>query len=315
MVPFVMVIYTNLWEQPERIIEITFKAIESIPKKVKHNYPYTSQLLEIFLKHQTSRDGTRIAYEQSGKGPPLLLIHGSGIDHTYWEPVTAQLERYFTVYAVDRRGRGDSGDKEPYSIQWEFEDAAAIIDGISGSVDVVGHSYGALCALEAALLTKNIRKLVLYEPPIYTTLEIPYPPDAPDKFDSYIKTGGLEKALQLVYEIGHAPVHEIEMQKAQPNWQNRLSATPTLAREAFGARNYHFNPDRFRNFRPPTLLLVGSETTPFYKAATEALHRALADSRVSVLEGQGHEGVVSASQLFLRHVLEFLQAETDFLLR
>jgi len=108
------------------------------------------------VKYLTSKDGTRIAYKQSGKGPPLLLIHGSGIDHTYWEPVTAKLERNFTVYTVDRRGRGESGDKEPYSIQWEFEDAAAIIDGISGPVDVVGHSYGALCALEAALLTKNI---------------------------------------------------------------------------------------------------------------------------------------------------------------
>ncbi len=267
------------------------------------------------MKHLTSKDGTLIAYEQSGKGSPLLLIHGSGIDHTYWEPVTAKLERYFTVYAVDRRGRGESGDKEPYNIQGEFEDVAVVIDSIQGPVDVVGHSYGALCALEAALLTKNIRKLVLYEPPIYTTVEIPYPPDAPERFDSYIKTGEFEKALLLLYEIGHAPVHEMDLQKAQPNWQARLSATPTLAREAFGARNYHFNSNRFRNFRTLTLLLVGSETTPFYKAATESLHRALVGSRVGVLFGQGHEGVVSAPELFLREALGFLGSDLDFVLR
>ncbi len=265
------------------------------------------------MRHLTSKDGTQIAYEQSGKGSPLLLIHGSGIDHTYWEPVTAKLEHYFTVYAVDRRGRGESGDKQPYNIHAEFQDVAAIIECVSGPVDVVGHSYGALCALEATLLTKNIRKLVLYEPPIYTTIDIPYPPDAPERFDSYIKRGEYEKALLLLYEIGNAPANEVDSQKSQPNWQARLSATSTLAREAFGARNYSFNPDRFRNFRTPTLLLVGSGTTPFYKAATEALHKALVGSLVGVLNGQGHEGVVSAPELVLHEVLGFLRDQNSTL--
>ncbi len=253
----------------------------------------------------TSKDGTPIAYEQSGKGPPLLIVHGSGIDHTYWETVTAQLERHFIVYAVDRRGRGQSGDTEPYAIQREFEDAATLINSIPEPVNMVGHSYGALCSLEAARLTQNIRKLVLYEPPIYTTIDIPYPPDAPEKFNAYIKAGDYEKALLLVYKIGHAPVHELDLQKAQPNWQARLSATPTLAREAFGARSYRFNPERFRDFETPTLLLVGGKTTPFYKVATEALHKALPCSRVAVLPEQGHEGVVTAPELFLREVLGF----------
>jgi len=116
-----------------------------------------------------------------------------------------------------------------------------------------------------------------------------------------------------LYEIGHAPVHELDLQKAQPNWQAILSATPTLAREAFSARNY-FNSNRFTNFRTLTLLLVGSETTPFYKAATEVLHRALVGCLVSVLFGQGHEGVVSAPELFLHEVLGFLGPELDFVL-
>lgn len=254
----------------------------------------------------TSKDGAPIAYTKSGKGTPLLLVHGSGIDHTYWETVTAELERHFTVFAVDRRGRSQSGDTEPYSIQREFEDIATLIDSISGPVDVVGHSYGALCSLEAALLTENIRRLVLYEPPIYTTIDIPYPADAPELFNTYIKTGDYEEALLLLYKIGDAPVSELDLQKAQPNWQARLAATPTLAREAFGARGYNFSPNRFRNMGTPTLLLVGSKTTPFYKAATEAVHRALPNSRVAVLHGQGHEAVVTAPELFLRDVLNFL---------
>lgn len=260
------------------------------------------------MKFLSSKDGTPIAYEQTGTGLPLLLVHGSGIDHTYWETVTAELERYFNVYALDRRGRGHSGDIEPYAIEREFEDIAALIDSISGPINVVGHSYGALCSLEAAILTKNIRKLILYEPPIYTTIDIPYPPDAPEKFNAYIKAGDYEKALFLVHRLGDAPVQEVDLQKAQPNWQARLSATPTIAREAFGARSYHFSPSRFRNFEIPTLLLVGGKTTPFYKAATEALHKALSCSRVVVLPEQGHEGVVTAPQLFLREVLSSLQS-------
>ncbi len=265
-----------------------------------------SLLKEIFLNLVTSKDGTPIAYEQRGKGPSLLLVHGTGIDHTYWEPVTAQLESHFTVYAVDRRGRGKSGDTEPYAIQREFEDVSAVIKLISEPVDVLGHSYGALCSLEAALLTKNIRKLVLYEPPIYTTITFSYPSNASETFDAYIKAGEYEKALLMVYQLGHAPPDELDSQKVQSNWPARLSATPTIRREVMGAMNYRFNRGRFRNFQTPTLLLAGSETSSFYKAATEAVHRALSSSRVEVLLGQGHEAVVTAPALFLDKVFNFL---------
>jgi pimeloyl-ACP methyl ester carboxylesterase len=110
----------------------------------------------------------------------------------------------------------------------------------------------------------------------------------------------------VVNTIGHAPVQEIDLQKAQPNWQARLYATPTIEREAFGARSSLFSSSRFRNFEITTLLLVGGKTTPFYKAATEAL-QTIPCSRVVVLPEQGHEGVVTSPQLFLRHVVSFLQ--------
>lgn len=221
--------------------------------------------------------------------------------------VTAKLETYFTVYAIDRRGRGQSGDTQPYAIVREFEDTAAMIDALSGPVYVIGHSYGALCSLEAALLTKNIHKLILYEPPVYTTIKFSYPPDAFETFDTYINAGDYQKALQMVYTIGDAPAHELEIQKALPNWQARLSATPSIRREVIGAMNYHFNPDRFRNLETPTLLLVGSESTTFYRSATETVHKGLPCSRVAVLSGQGHEAVLTAPELFLREVLGFFE--------
>src|SRR3712207_6694772 len=114
----------------------------------------------------TSKDGTPIAYWRSGEGPPLVLVHGTAADHGRWRPVLPAFEERFAVCAVDRRGRGGSGDSEDYAIEREFEDVAAVVDSLGEPAFLVGHSYGALCALEAALLTPNVRKMVLYEPPM-----------------------------------------------------------------------------------------------------------------------------------------------------
>jgi pimeloyl-ACP methyl ester carboxylesterase len=110
-----------------------------------------------------SPDGTRISYHLSGAGPALVVIAGTGAANpTVW-PVFPALEQHFTVYAVDRRGHVKSGDSPTYAIEREFEDIAAVVDDIGEPVSVLGHSFGGLCALEAALLTPNIRKLILYE--------------------------------------------------------------------------------------------------------------------------------------------------------
>ena len=113
-----------------------------------------------------SKDGTPIAVWRSGNGPPLLLVHGAAADHSRWAPVLPALEEPFTVLAVDRRGRGGSGDAHDYAIEREFEDVAAVVEWAGEQTDVLGHSHGGLCALESALLTDGIRRLVLYEPPM-----------------------------------------------------------------------------------------------------------------------------------------------------
>jgi pimeloyl-ACP methyl ester carboxylesterase len=108
----------------------------------------------------TSKDGTPIAYWQSGQVPPLVLVHGTAADHGRWAPVLPAFEERSTVCAVDRRGRGGSGDpEEVYVIEREFEDISAVVDSLGEPTILLGHSYGALCALEAALLTTNVRKL------------------------------------------------------------------------------------------------------------------------------------------------------------
>ncbi len=121
-------------------------------------------------------DGTAIGCTPFGSGSPLILVHGASVDSTFWLPVVPALANAHRVLSMDRRGRGDSGDHPEYEIEKEFSDLAGLIDSIGEPVDVVGHSFGALCALEAALLTRNVRRIVAYEPPLPGAL--PYWPEA-----------------------------------------------------------------------------------------------------------------------------------------
>src|SRR5688572_10127933 len=80
------------------------------------------------LEHVVSTDGTPIAVWRSGDGPPLVLVHGAAADHSRWAPVLPSLQERFTVLAIDRRGRGRSGDAAVYTIEREFDDVAAVAE-------------------------------------------------------------------------------------------------------------------------------------------------------------------------------------------
>src|SRR5690242_14877768 len=103
----------------------------------------------------TSKDGTPLALWKSGVGPSLVAVHGACADHTAWDSVVPLLADTFTVYAMDRRGRGASGDAPRYALEREFEDVAAAVDALPGPVHLYGHSFGGICAVEAAMRTRN----------------------------------------------------------------------------------------------------------------------------------------------------------------
>ena len=253
-----------------------------------------------------SRDATMIAYQRSGTGPALVLVHGGTADHTRWAPVLPAFEQRFTVYAVDRRGRGGSGDAEPYAIEREFEDIVALVNSIGEPVFLLGHSYGALCSLEAALRTSHLRKLVLYEPPIPTGIEI-YPSEVVTKIQALLDTGDREGAvITFMQDIVRVPPHEMEILRSAPSWPARIAAAHTILREMRGSNGYVFEPARFTGLTTPTLLLLGGDSPLFLKAGTEAVHAALPNSRVVVMPGQQHTAMNTAPELFTREVLRFL---------
>src|SRR5512134_1003895 len=108
------------------------------------------------MRKINSENGVTISYENAGSGPPLVLVHGGFSDHrTNWEFVLPRLSRQFTVYAVARRGRGNTDATEGHGIPDESEDVAALIKTIGEPAFLLGHSYGAHVALGAALIVPD----------------------------------------------------------------------------------------------------------------------------------------------------------------
>ena len=100
----------------------------------------------------------------SGSGPPVVLVHGTSTDSASFRNLAPLLAERLTLVAVHRRGRGESGDAEAYSIEDEFADVAAVVDSLDEPAALLGHSFGATVALGAATLARNLRALVVYEP-------------------------------------------------------------------------------------------------------------------------------------------------------
>jgi pimeloyl-ACP methyl ester carboxylesterase len=253
-----------------------------------------------------SRDGVPIAVWRSGEGRPLLLVHGTTADHSRWAPVLPMFEAHFSVLTMDRRGRGRSGDAEAYELESEFDDVVAVIESAGGDVCVLGHSYGGLCAIEAALRTDGIAKLVLYEPPMGF---IASPPPVVQRLDELLKAGEHDEVVAyFMQEVAGLPTEQVELLRALPAWDARVAAAGTIPREERANREYVFEADRFRDLQVPTLFLQGSDSPePFAKAAA-AVERALPDCRVVVMPGQRHAAMDTATELFTTEVLRFLEA-------
>jgi pimeloyl-ACP methyl ester carboxylesterase len=261
------------------------------------------------MESVNSADGTRIAFYRQGKGRPLVLIHGTGGTNPVlgWSGVVPALEERFTVYAIDRRGRGESGDSPSYAIEREFEDVAAVIEAIGEPADVLGHSFGALCALEAALVTKNIRKLILYEPSFNLAGVSEDLYEFVESFEAFLAAGDRE-ALYTFFlheEVGVSSEQIVQM-RSSAAWTARLASAHTLPREYRAEEQYEFDARRFEELRIPTLLLVGSDSRREYRELTEIVDAALPNSRLRVMPGQAHMAMYTAPELFRQEVIAFL---------
>ena len=252
-----------------------------------------------------SADGTPIAYWRTGAGDPLVLVHGTTADHTRWSRVLPLLEPHFTVLAIDRRGRGGSGDSREYAIEREFEDIAAVIDDVGEPVTLLGHSYGGICSLEASLRTSAVKRLIVYEPPIPVGIEI-YAHGTLERLEALLEAGDRDGVLMtFMTEIVQMPRAQAERFRALPDWDARVALAHTVVRETRADEQYRFTPARWRRYPVPALLLHGGNSPAFLVKATEALHAALRHSTIRVLPAQQHLAMETAPEMFAEEVLRF----------
>ena len=251
-----------------------------------------------------SSNGTQIAFTRTGHGPSLVIVHGSLVSGESWLPVAMKLANRFTCHLMDRRGYGRSGDSLEYSINREYEDIEAVISAAGTQVSLLGHSYGAICALGAATRTQ-VTHLVLYEPPLPVSHPIG---SALKDYKRAIESGNLDGALALglTQFAGVAP-EQIQGLRRSPLWTKMAALAPSWSREVEAVDGLGPSLNRYRNLLVPTLLLAGT-LSPRYplQDASKALAATLKNVQYSRLEGQGHNANFLAPTLVAERVVSFL---------
>jgi len=258
------------------------------------------------LESVESRDGTVIRFEVVGHGPPLVLVHGSMADRTRWAPVVGALAQRFTVHLVDRRGRGGSPDGEgAYDIAQEGEDIAAVVNALGRDVYLFGHSYGAVCSLEAALRTNAIGRMALYEPPVSTPGYQAASPASLARIQERIAAGDPEGTLLFFYrEVLHLPESDIAAMRPTAIWQARIKVAHTVARE-LQALNVFDISSRLSKIDIPVRLFLGTASAPYFLPAAEAILKQLPRADLVLLEGQDHIMMDRDPAGFVAKVVEF----------
>ena len=241
------------------------------------------------MRTVTSKDGTRIAFDQSGTGPAIILVVGAFNDRATGVPLARALEGHFTVFNYDRRGRGESGDSAPYAVEREIEDIDALIAQAGGSAFVFGYSSGATLALRAAAHGAAISSLALYDPPptgaragelapqLTAMIAAGQRGDAVELFQ--IEAVGIPAAIvaqmrnapfrPALEKIAHTLIYESTILQALPT--GLTASVPT-----------------------PTLVIDGEQSHPLLRQAAQALADALPNGEYRTLQGQGHDIVPSA---------------------
>lgn len=254
------------------------------------------------MKTVTSKDGTTIAFDQSGQGPVVILVDGA-LQYRAFDQGMAQLadllSQHFTVIHYDRRGRGDSTDTQPYALEREIEDIEAIIDETGGLASLYGISSGAALAMEAALkLGNKVKKLAMYEAPYNDD------PAAQQTWREYTKhlaellaAGRDGDAVgHFMMLVGATPdqVNEIRQTPMWPLWE---SIAPTLTYDHIAALGDDASVpvDRAVRVAVPALVMDGAESFPFMHDTAKTLANAIPNAQHQTLEGQTHE--VSAEAL------------------
>jgi pimeloyl-ACP methyl ester carboxylesterase len=257
-----------------------------------------------------SRDGTTIAYDRHGEGAPVILV-GGALQHRAFDPSTVRLAGLLSaaglsVFHYDRRGRGESGDTPPYSVERELEDLDAMIQAAGASAALYGSSSGGNLAIEAALSGLPITRLAVWEPNyLVDDSRPPLPDDYVARLDELVAAGRRGDAVEyfMTTAVGLPPEFVAPMRDT-PMWAGMEDVAHTLAYDGRIVARFEFPADELATLGTPTIVIAGGQT-PWLKTGAEALAEALPNGGLRVLHGQGHDVGAEAIAPVL---LEFFQS-------
>ena len=241
------------------------------------------------MENVTSKDGTTIAFDRLGSGPPVVLVCGGSVDRMADAGIAQELASDLMVLNYDRRGRGDSGDTPPYAIEREVEDIEAVIEAAGGSANLWGSSSGAALAMIATASGAPVTKLALWEPPYFLDPDARPPADQVEQYETMIAEGRRGDAAEyFMAKVVGMPPEFVADARSQPWWAGQEAIAHTLAYDARIMGDYLIPTDTASSVKVPTVVLAGGADMPFMRETAQALADALPDGEVRFLEGQGH---------------------------
>lgn len=260
----------------------------------------------------TSADGTTIAYEQTGSGPAIIVVSNVAEDHTSVAGLVTALAKDFTVISFDRRGRGASGDPQPYDPAREIDDISALIDVLGGSAALTSGSGGCGIALEAAsALGGKVSGLYLYEPPfIVDGSRPPVPADSVEHLEALVAAGKRSEASEyFMTEVVGVPAEYLPMMKEDPSWAEMAAYAHTYAYELRIWRGLQdgtpLPTDRW-TIDAPIAVAVGGNSEAFMRTGAEALAAILPNVTVLTLVDQDHGAFWAAPEPVAEQARTFL---------
>jgi pimeloyl-ACP methyl ester carboxylesterase len=243
------------------------------------------------MNHVTSKDGTTIAYDRTGQGPAVILVCGGSTDRMSDAPLAQLLSERFTTFNYDRRGRGDSGDTEPYSEEREIEDIEAVLADAGGTAFLYGSSSGAALALDAAAALSGIARLALWEPPYFTQdmADQRPPADTATTYRTLVAGGRRGDAVEFfMSKVVGMPAEFVAQARSAPWWAGQEKIAHTLAYDAEIMGDYLVPTGLARRVETPTIVIDGGGSFPFLHSSADALAEALPNGERHTIEGQQH---------------------------
>jgi pimeloyl-ACP methyl ester carboxylesterase len=238
----------------------------------------------------TSADGTTIAFDQIGSGPPLVLVAGASCDRAVDARIAEGLGAHFTVLNYDRRGRGDSTDTPPYAVEREIEDLEILLAAAGGSAVVVGLSSGAVLAAHAAAAGLRIGHLVMWEPPFRLDAAAQQAArEYAERTCALLAEGRRGTALELFMTVVGLPAEAIAGIRRSPYWAQGEKLAPTLAYDAAVMGDGSIPRERFAAITAPTAVLTGGGSPDWFRAAGRAAAEAIPGATYGELPGQTHD--------------------------